>query len=466
MFLRNRFTRFLVSAAAGLTVFVAGAAGSPPLRAEEAAADSKAADEKIDEVDQRVRILERKAELKAEADAEGQKTAGLVGAGKDGFFLKSADGSFILKIRGYLQTDGRAFSSDQVKPVVDTFLIRRARPIVEVTVGKIFDFRIMTDFGEGKTVLQDAYMDARFSPKASLRTGKFKAPVGLERLQSATDNFFVERALPTNLVPNRDIGLELWGGFVDGAISYAVGVFNGVADGGSADADINSTKEVAARVFVLPFKKSGGWAQGLGFGVAGSAGDNDGTLSTPGLSSYKTTGQQTFFSFLNDGKAPGTVLANGSHKRLAPQAYLFVGRFGLLAEWVRSTQKVILGTNRDEIAAKSWQATATFLLTSDKASVKGVGPKHPFDATPRGPGAIELVARAGALSVDEDAFPLFANPTASAQSAREVGAGVNWYLTRNVKFMLDGVRTRFGGGAATGDREDERVLFSRVQISF
>jgi phosphate-selective porin OprO/OprP len=43
---------------------------------------------------------------------------------------------------------------------------------------------------------------------------------------------------------------------------------------------------------------------------------------------------------------------------------------------------------------------------------------------------------------------------------------VNWYLTRNVKFMLDGVRTRFGGGAATGDREDERVLFSRVQISF
>ena len=42
----------------------------------------------------------------------------------------------------------------------------------------------------------------------SLTAGKFKVPVGLERLESATDIRFIERGFPTSLVPNRDLGVH------------------------------------------------------------------------------------------------------------------------------------------------------------------------------------------------------------------------------------------------------------------
>jgi phosphate-selective porin OprO/OprP len=74
------------------------------------------------------------------------------------------------------------------------------RPIIEGTFGGIYDFKFMPDFAQGKTVIQDAYVTGRFAPGFQVTGGKFKAPIGLERLQSANDIRFVERAHPTQLV--------------------------------------------------------------------------------------------------------------------------------------------------------------------------------------------------------------------------------------------------------------------------
>jgi hypothetical protein len=68
--------------------------------------------------------------------------------------------------------------------------------------------------------------------------------VGLERLQSGSELLFVERGLPTNLVPNRDVGAQLFGDLFDGTISYALGAFNGVPDLGNGDLDNNGSWEV------------------------------------------------------------------------------------------------------------------------------------------------------------------------------------------------------------------------------
>src|SRR6185436_11394454 len=149
-------------------------------RAEEAAADEKAeepktVEERLDEVDQRVKIMERKEEIAKEEAAK--KAAAAAGADKDGFVFKSADGSFKLRIRGVVQGDARFWQDDELKPNVDTFLVRRARPIVEGTVYKYFDFRIMPDFGSGTTSLQDAYVDAKLGKAPiKVRARKFKAP--------------------------------------------------------------------------------------------------------------------------------------------------------------------------------------------------------------------------------------------------------------------------------------------------
>jgi phosphate-selective porin OprO/OprP len=383
-----------------------------PLWPQEPAQDPQDVQQRLDELEQKIRILERKDELDKEAAAEKAKTGASAVAGRDGFSLRSADGNFQLKLRGYTHFDGRFFQGDDERPATDQFLLRRVRPIVEGTVYKIFDFRIMPDFAEGRTVLQDGYVEARFTPAFKLRAGKFKPPVGLERLQSATEILFVERAFPTSLVPNRDLGIQLSGDVANGTVSYALGVFNGVTDGGNGDGDINDSKDVAARLFFTPFAKSAGPLKNLGFGVAGSTGDQEGTLATPGLPSFRTPGQQTFFSYRADGTAAGTVLPGG------------------------------------------------------EPTYKSVSPKKVFDREAHTYGAWEIAARYSELHVDEDAFPIFANPASAARSAKAWAVGLNWYLNKNLRWMLDYERTTFEGGAASGDRQDESILFNRIQVSF
>ena len=429
----------------------------------------KSVEERLDELDQKVRVLDRKSELDKEAAAEKAKTASSVTSGKDGFSIKSADGAYVLKLRGYTHFDGRFYQEDEQRPVADTFLLRRIRPIVEGTVFKIFDFRIMPDFAQGQTVLQDGYLEGRFSPAFRVRAGKFKPPVGLERLQSATDILFIERAFPTALVPNRDLGIQLSGDLAGGGVNWAAGYFNGVPDGGSNDVDVEDRKDAAARLFFTPFAKGSGPFKGLGFGVSATQGKQTGTLTAPGLAAYRTPGQQTFFSYRTDGTAAnpaGTVIAAGDRTRLSPQAYFYAGPFGLLTEYVTSNQEVRRGDVLADLESKAWQVAASWVIAGGEPTYRAVSPKQPFDLEANTWGAFELAARVSRLEVDDDAFPLFANPASAASAAESMGLGFNWYLNRNLRVALNYEVTEFEGGAAGGGREDEKVLLSRFQISF
>lgn len=444
-------------------------AGAP---AEETPKDDAAT---IEDLEQRLKILERKDELQREQAAEKAKQAPVVtAAGKDGFTIRTADGASFLRIRGYIQADAQFYVRDDEAPLTDTFVLRRVRPVFEGTVSRFFDYKFMPDFGAGATVVQDAYMDWKIGKPFRLMVGKSKGPVGLERLQSAQDLLFVSRGLPTNLVPNRDLGLTFHGDPFDGILSYAAGIYNGVPDGGSADLDTNNGKEAAARFFVLPFKHTAiGALQGLGIGIAGTYGQNVGTPKSPGLSTYRTAGLYDFFTWLNDGTqataptAAGTTVGDGRRYRVAPQAWWYAGRFGAFAEYVRSTLDVERGVIVDTLTSEAWGVTVSCMLTADTASYKGVTPVRAFNPDAHAWGAFELVARAGALTVDKDAFPNFADPAKSARAARDRGFGVNWYLSRNFRFMLDYIETRFQGGAAAGaDRENERVILNRFQVAF
>jgi phosphate-selective porin OprO and OprP len=378
-----------------------------------------------------------------------------ISAGKGGFFLTSPDGDFVFRLRGYIQADGRFFF-DQSSSAVDTFVLRRVRPIFEGTVHKIFDFKIMPDFGGGTTVLQDAYLDAKFNPAFKIRFGKAKTPFGLERLQSATDIIFIERSLATNLVPNRDLGIVVFGDIGGDKFSYAVGVFNGVVDLGSADLDtFGDSKDFAGRVFVKP-------VPGLGVGIAITAGNQDGVLLSPGLPTYRTQGQLAFFRYRLGTTLDATTLASGTRLRYSPQATFYTGPFGVLAEYVSSSQEVILGTSEVEIENDAWNFTAHFVLTGEPAGYKGVSPKDPFDLEVNKFGAWEVAFRYSQLNIDEDAFPIFADPLTAASQAQNWAVGLNWYLNKNVKFSFSYDNTSF----EDANIKTEKVFMIRNQISF
>jgi len=145
----------------------------------------------------------------------------VVNAGKDGFSLQSRGGAFLIKFRGGVQADSGWFLNDRTKLNTDTFVGRRVRPIIEGTVHERYDFRVMFDLVDGRSTLLDAYLEVRPSDALKLRLGKYKPPVGLERLQSFSDMRFVERAYPTNLAPNRDYGFMVHGEPLKGAIELA-----------------------------------------------------------------------------------------------------------------------------------------------------------------------------------------------------------------------------------------------------
>jgi phosphate-selective porin OprO/OprP len=422
----------------------------------------------LEALDQKIRILERKLELDAEAAAAKAQTTAILGATADGFTIKSPDNSFQLRLRGLVHSDGRFYSKETTGSPTDTFVMRRVRPILEATMFSFVDARIMPDFGGGTTVLQDAYIVARLFPQFRVRAGKFKPPVGLERLASASDILFVERALPTGLVPNRDLGVQFEGDLLKTRLLYQVGVFNGVLDGGSGDLDDRPGKDYAGRVFVTPFKGRGlDHLEGLGFGVAGSVGEITGVLATPGLTAYRTAGQQTFFRYRTGTTLDATTIASGDRRRISPQATYYSGRLGVLAEYVISSQDVARGTQTATLDATSWQVGGSWVLTGEANTGRIVRPKNSFDAAKGTWGAVELTARVNGLTPDKDAFPIFADPVASAYRARGWAAGVNWYLNRALKFTVDFEETRFKGGAAAGaNRATERDVFTRFQLYF
>jgi phosphate-selective porin OprO and OprP len=379
-------------------------------------------------------------------------------AGSDGFSLQNEGGDFRLQIRGYAQFDGRFFSGDEGALAIDSFTLRRVRPILQGTLGKYFEFYLMPDFGGGVTVLQDAWFDFKPSSKLRVKVGKYKAPVGLERLQSALAINFVERAFPTAIVPNRDLGIQLWGELAGGVVAYAAGIFDGAPDGGSVDTDLNDGKDLAGRVFLSPFKKGGSVLRDLGFGIAGTTGKQSGPLPA-----YRSGGQTSVITLVTG------ITADGTRTRYSPQLSFYSGPFGLLAEYAQSDSKVKKADgSRYSFKAKAWQATATFALTGDKAAYAGVRPKKPFDPAKGQWGALELAARVHGLELD--AASVDAGLVDPSKSAREILAwslGLNWSLTRNVKQVVDFEHVSFKAGAAgVADRDSENVVFIRTQVSF
>jgi phosphate-selective porin OprO/OprP len=431
---------------------------------------------RLEEQEQKILVLERKLEIKEEADKTAASSNAVVKASERGFSLQSADGQNQARLRGVLHFDGR-FMVDDDTDVTDQWQATRVRPILEGTVGGIYDFRFTPDFGQGRTVIQDAYVTGRFKPGFQVTAGKFKAPVGLERLQSANDIRFVARGFPTALAPNRDLGLQAAGNFADNRLSYAVAWLNGSNDGGSSEAfgdvDLNDDKEWAARVFVHPFADSDSLAlQGLGLGIAGTYTDQAGTAAQPLLPAFRTPAQATFFRY-RAGTTP--AIADGERTRLAPQLYYYVGSFGLIGEYTEVSQDVsrTVGTavRSGAVDTTAWQLAASWFLTGEEASYRGFKPNSVFSVGKDGWGAFELAARYQQLTVDDSAFAggaaSFADPAAAAGKATGYTLGLNWYLNQNVKWVLNYEHTSFEGGApGGGDRPDEQAVLTRVALGF
>jgi phosphate-selective porin OprO and OprP len=187
----------------------------------------------------------------------------------------------------------------------------------------------------------------------------------------------------------------------------------------------------------------------------------DGTAGNTLLPGYRLPGQKVVFGYRTG--SDGTFAA-GERQRVSPQFYWYRGPFGLMGEAVRVRQGVRragLGFDRgDTLDHDAWELTANWFLTGERAGFRD----------PNGAGSIELVARASALETDTDSFvggaASFSDPAAAVRRADTRALGVNWYPVSGIKASLSYQQTAFAGGAAAGDRIDERVLLARLQLYY
>jgi phosphate-selective porin OprO and OprP len=290
----------------------------------------------------------------------------------------------------YAHADARVFVDDENDDYNATLLLRRVRPTLRAKFLDHYSFRAMLDVAGGTLQVLDVYLDIAHIPEATLRIGKAKSPVGLERLQSATSLVFIERAFPTLLVPNRDIGVQVIGDISKGLFTYSVGGFNGVSDGASLDQNDDDNFELVARAFSHPFAGSDNpYLRGLGLGVAGSVGNREGSTASPGVSSFRTSGGLRFFQYVPGNATTPGVVADGRQVRASAQGYYYGGPVGLLGEYVLSQQTLSLGDVNARVANQAWQVAGSLVLTGESPSYKGLVPAQPFDLTsgPRPGGA-------------------------------------------------------------------------------
>ena len=474
-----------------IIAILAGLLGSQPAWAD----DASGIEQRLNDLEQQVAILKRQIEnTKEEAKAKSGDAPVITANSKDGFSIKSPDGNYSLKLGGYTQVVGREFADNKKGDLgyASSIIPRRVRLIISGTVAHDFDYYVQPEFGYANTysaangvvaaspsayavALQDAWLDWKYFPQATIKVGKFKTPFDLENLQDTRYTAFTELGLTSNLSPQRDVGAQLSGSLFDDIVNYQAGIFDGSADkengygGYSTGGDVNA-KSGTGRIFIKPFKDTNiEPLKGLGVGYAASYGKAKGT----DLPIYISPGQAPVFSY-NTG-----VSVAGPQIRTSPQAYYYYKSLGILAEKVNSEEELqytsgsgaSARTIRDKPTNRAWEVTGSYVLTGEDASYSGVTPRHDFNLSSGNFGAFELVGRYGELKLNSSLFSEnFANLNTSISKENTWGTGINWYLNRNVKLAADFEQTKFRRGAVNGpdnqDRKTENLFTGLAQLSF
>ncbi|MGH7411920.1 MAG: porin [Candidatus Methylomirabilis sp.] len=337
-------------------------------------------------------------------------------------YIRSTDGNFRMSPVGRVQVDFRAY--EEGSSLKNNFLVRRGRIGLSGTFYKYFDFFVEADFGQGAAVLTDGYLELRYWPELRLRAGQFKVPFSYEDLFSDNNIDFVERSVADNLAPARDLGAMLHGSLFGGVVSYAGGIFNGT---GQNTADTNNSKDLAARLVVYPFKQTDlVWLKNLHVGADVTWGEQDSGQSLRG----RTDGTFVFFNRIN---------TRGDRLRYSGEVAYYTGPFTIYGEYIQSEEerKGLGAGGRDlaDLFGRGWYVTTTYMLTGEtKVPGQTVVPNR--WATPVGPergwGAWELAARFAQLD--------FRARDITGNRVDALTLGVNWYLTPNVKWLVNFVQ--------------------------
>jgi phosphate-selective porin OprO and OprP len=375
---------------------------------------------------------------------------------RGGLRLASGD-SLQVTVGGYLQVDGRWIGGAGTR-TADGMLLRRARLVFDVASARGWQLRLQPDFGQGRVLVQDAFV-AYVQPRWAARAGRFRPAYGLERMQSSSTLLFPERGLINSLMPSRSMGAQVtvpvplpWGGTTlsVGGFRTPIGSDAPIID---TDGDLSGETGIGHDLLARLLWSTQWQARYIVVQGAVLAGRERGNASAPGLSRILSVGQLPLLAWRDDGTAGGTALAAGSRVRTTAAVQIGTARSMLALEGATFRQTVQWGNTLDQLRVRA--------LTVRSGWVVGGTRNREQEVTPTGArGALEFGLRAGVL--DTPGLPMAAMSQTLAGAVATAGAAVSWLPTRLTRVAL--------AYDATDRRRSlqplEHALMVRLQQSF
>jgi phosphate-selective porin len=266
--------------------------------------------DRLEEIDQRTRILERKAELASEAAAAAAPPAPTAGGPLAGFsdgtpFLRSPDGDFVIFPGARFQVDGYFFHSQDKTPN-RTILLRSARLELSGWLGSFVFFNVTGEFAAAppaaaapvapaNLITNDDYVAiAPWKNLVMLQVGEFDAPFTLENRTGSKVIDFMERSISVRafgIPDNKEMGAMLHGFNEDRNFYYSIGAFNG---DGQNFKNADNHFDLMGRAWVAPLSFVGNeLLHDVEIGASFWTGERSNTLAPP---AQTTQGGFTFFN--------------------------------------------------------------------------------------------------------------------------------------------------------------------------
>ncbi len=377
----------------------------------------------------------------------------------NGFKLESADKIFMLKFGGRIMWDNAFFFQDDSLETNFGALnngteFRRARFYNSGTVYQNIAYKIQLDFAGGKITFKDVFITIKGIPGVGdLRVGHFKEPFRLEALTSSKYITFMERALPIEIVPERNTGFMLSNEFLNKRLGWQGGLFRRSNSAGN-DAKANDGYAITTQLTGLPFvneDKTKLLHLGAGF-----------SYRKPESREYEVEARPE--SHLgNKYVNTGAIADVFEIQMFNAEAAVVMGPFSLQGEYTKSNVAT-KATISENYVFRSYYAEASYFLTGEtrkyKNSYVGFGrvkPKNNFSKGEKGRGAWQLALRYSAIDLNSG------DPNTTGIGRGELAditIGINWYLNPVTRIMLNYVLAKLKDQGSAG------IVQMRFQIDF
>ncbi len=355
---------------------------------------------------------------------------------------------FTFKPGGRLMFDVASYSEDR-NSLDDDHELRRIRLEAEGTLLRDWEYDFSVDFAGRGSEIKNAWLAYAPVKTTRLILGQYREPIGLEELTSSNNITFMERALPGEFAPGRNLGA----GFrhSGGRWTVAAGIFGESHEDYSTDEDADRWDLTGRATYTFPVDK----AHILHVGLAASRHDtgSDGEVKY----SARPESHLSSIKYTNTGKIDNTQAA----WLYGAELLAIMDNVSFQAEYMQADLQRNGGD--DDLHFYGWYGYVSWIVTGESRGYKArkavpgsVKPAHKW-------GAWELAARYSQLDLND-------LPAVSGGRERNVTLALNWYINRRARLMLNYVRVSNDrladdNGDVAGD-DKPRIYQARLQIAF